>query len=227
MLKKPSRSLTSNTCLAVQSPSLSRCGLPRKRRSKKESAEMTDKQSSSLTHSSVKWVVISLSIKATNIVLRRRVEIRIISPVKEEIRADTRITEVVIAEAEAVSEVVWETKTIKALLAQDKLLLSQFPSYRPSLFLRLILLILPILLSQMTERLLSVMLSTQLLSRPSVSTLLVASLACWLTRMLSTSPLFCLTLDISQLKPMKLASFLSPLSNNKWLLVLPWTNEVH
>jgi hypothetical protein len=26
---------------------------------------------------------------------------------------------------------------------------------------------------------------------------------------------------------MKLASFLSPLSNNKWLLVLPWTNEVH
>jgi hypothetical protein len=51
-------------------------------------------------------VVISLSIKATNIVLRHRVEIRIIRPVKEEIRADTRITEVVIAEAEAVSEVV-------------------------------------------------------------------------------------------------------------------------
>ena len=129
MLRKQSRSLTNNTYLAAQSPSLSRCGLLRTRKNRKESAVMTDRLSSSSMHFSDRWVAISPSIKVTKIVSRLRAGSRIISPVMVDIKVAIKIKEVEIAAEEVASVVVdTETRTIRALLEPDlKCLFSPLP----------------------------------------------------------------------------------------------------
>jgi len=119
--------------LAVPSPSLLRCGLPRKRRSRKESAVRTDKPNNSSAPSSVRWVDTSSN---TRIAPRLRDLNRTTNLVravsKTEISKTTEVA-IVVAEAANVEVAIEINKTLSISSNKSFRLLLRLLS---SLFLR-------------------------------------------------------------------------------------------
>jgi glucose-6-phosphate isomerase len=122
--------------LVVPSPSLLRCGLPRKRRSRKESAVRTDKPSNSSAPSSVRWVDTSSNTRIAPRLrdLNRTTNlVRVVS--KTETSKTTEVT-IVVAEAANVEVAIEINKTLSISSSKSFRLLLRLLS---SLFLRLML----------------------------------------------------------------------------------------
>lgn len=186
MLRRPSKDSINSIFLAVLSPSVSRCGSPRKRKNKKRSVVMTDKPGNFLV----------LSLETMSLSNSNKTPTRIaLKPVKTVIRVATRTiavplrvtkievdTETVATEVDTAVETPEFRLTTKAETEDINLSLKSCQRLKPLSSPWVTLLNLKLSLTLMKERISSEILSILTFRWPMVRPLLEESLECSLMR---------------------------------------------